>query len=149
MLEPALNLAGQHINLRYAINLIPEKLHADRRIAIVCREYLKHIPADPERAAMKIHLISRVLNIDQRTDDLVPVLLHARAQRYHHAKVILRAAQTIDTGNRCHNDHISPLHKRSRGRQAQFIYLLIDCRVFCDIGIRLRHIRLRLIIIIV
>ena len=149
MFQTALDLPGQYINLRDPVNLIAEKFYPDRRIAIVCRKNLHCITAHPECTTVKIHVISCVLDIDQCTDDLISVLLHSRTQRNHHSKVVLRAAQTIDTGNRGDHDHIFTLYKCRRGRQAQFINLLIDCRILGNISVRLWHICLRLIIIVI
>ena len=149
MLQTALDLPGQHINLRDPVDLVPEKFHTDCRITVVCRKNLHCITTHPECTTVKIHVISRVLDIDQCTDDLISVLLHSRTQRNHHSKVVLRAAQTIDTGNRGDHDHIFTLYKCCRGRQAQFINLLIDRRILGNISVRLWHICLRLIIIVI
>ena len=149
MFQTALDLPGQHIDLRNPVNLISEKFYPDRRIAVVCRKNLHCITTHPECTTVKIHVISCVLDIDQCTDDLISVLLHSRTQRNHHSKVVLRAAQTIDTGNRGDHDHIFTLYKCCRGRQAQFINLLIDRRILGNISVRLWHICLRLIIIVI
>ena len=149
MFQTALDLPGQHIDLRNPVNLISEKFYPDRRIAVVCWKNLHCITTHPECTTVKIHVISRVLDIDQCTDDLISVFLHSRTQGNHHSKVILRAAQTIDTGNRGDHDHIFTLYKCRRGRQAQFINLLIDRRILGNISVRLWHICLRLIIIVI
>ena len=149
MFQTALDFPCQHIDLGDPVNLISEKFYPDRRIAVVCRKNLYRVTAHPECATVKIHVISRVLDIDQCTDDLISVLLHSRTQRNHHSKVVLRAAQTIDTGNRGDHDHIFTLYKCCRGRQAQFINLLIDRRILGNISVRLWHICLRLIIIVI
>ena len=98
---------------------------------------------------MKIQIISRVLDIDQCTDNLISVFLHSRTQRNHHSKVVLRAAQSIDTGNRGDHDHIFALYECRRGRQTQFINLLINRRILGNISVRLWYISLRLIIIVI
>ena len=149
MFQTALDFPGQHIDLGDPVNLISEKFYPDRRIAVVCRKNLYRVTAHTECTTVKIHVISCVLDIDQCTDDLISVLLHSRTQRNHHSKVVLRAAQTIDTGNRGDHDHIFTLYKCRCGRQAQFINLLIDCRILGNISVRLWHICLRLIIIVI
>ena len=84
MLQSALDLSGQDINLCNAVNLISEELDPYRRIAIVCRKDLQGISPDTERTAVKIHIISGVLDIHQCPDHIIPVPLLSRAQRYHH-----------------------------------------------------------------
>ena len=46
----------------------------------------------PEASALEIHLISRILDVDQLMDHLIPVLLHSRAQGDHHVLIIDRAS---------------------------------------------------------
>ncbi|MPN27171.1 hypothetical protein SDC9_174598 [bioreactor metagenome] len=82
-------------------------------------------------------------------DDLVPVLFHARAKGDDHVLVIDWGAQAIDAGHAGHDDHVPALRQRRRGGVAQLVYLVIDGRVLCYIGIGGRHVGLRLVIIIV
>ena len=149
MFQTALDFPCQHIDLGDPVNLISEKFHPDCRITVVCRKNLYRVTAHTECTTVKIHVISCVLDIDQCTDDLISVLLHSRTQRNHHSKVVLRAAQTIDTGNRGDHDHIFTLYECRRGRQTQFINLLINRRILGNISVRLWHICLRLIIIVI
>ena len=149
MLQAALDFPRQHIDLRNPIDLVPEKLHAHGRVPVVCRENLNYIAAHTERASMKVHLVPRVLDIDQRADHLVAILLHPRPQGHHHPQIIVRAAQSIDAGDGRNDNYIPPLHKSRRSGKAQFIDLLIDRRVLGDIGVRLRYIRFRLVVIVI
>ena len=149
MFQTALDFPCQHIDLGDPVNLISEKFHPDCRITVVCRKNLYRVTAHTECTTVKIHVISCVLDIDQCTDDLISVLLHSRTQRNHHSKVVLRAAQTIDTGNRGDHDHIFTLYECRRGRQTQFINLLINRRILGNISVRLWYISLRLIIIVI
>ena len=114
MSQLRLDLARQRVNLCDPVYLIPEKLNPVRIAARIRRVYLQHIAAHPERTSLEIHVIPAVLNVDQLVNDLVAVLLHARAQGNNHVFIIDRASQTIDTGNRCHNNHILPLRQRRR-----------------------------------
>ena len=79
MLQLTFDLPGQHIHFRDTVDLIPEKLHTDRRISIVCRKDFQRISPYTERTAVKIHVVSRILNIDQRADHVISVLLHPRS----------------------------------------------------------------------
>ena len=114
MSQLRLDLARQRVNLCDPVYLIPEKLNPVRIAARIRRVYLQYIAAHPERTSLEIHVIPAVLNVDQLVNDLVAVLLHARAQGNNHVFIIDRASQTIDTGNRCHNNHILPLRQRRR-----------------------------------
>ena len=117
MFQLAFDLARQHINLRDPIDLIPEKFHSYRRITVVRRKNLQHIPTHPERTAMKIHIISHILHVDQLTDHFIPILFHTRTQRYHHILIIYRTSKTVDAGHTGNNDHVLPLRQRCCSRK--------------------------------
>ena len=149
MLKLSFDLAGQYIDLGDPLDLVSEEFHADCSIRGCCRKDLHHIPADTEGTTLEIHLIPVILNVDQCPQDLIPIPLHTRPQRYHHLLKVLRLTQTIDAGYTGDDDHISPLNERRRCRQTQLIDLIIDRRILCYISIAGRHIRLRLIIIVI
>ena len=149
MLQYCQHLAGQGIESRDAVNLITEEFHTDCLVAGLRREDFQDIAAYAERSPLKLHLRAVILVPDQFMDHLVPVLLHSRPERHHHAFIVNGAAQTVDAGNGGDNDHILSFRKRHSRRQAELIDLVIDVRVFFNIGIRRRNIRLRLIIIVI
>ena len=103
------DFAGQGINLRYPVNLIPKKFYPVSRAVRICRKYLQHIPPYPERTTLKVHVIAVILDINQFVDDFIPVPGHSRAQRYYHLLIVNGTAQSIDTGHGRHNNHILPL----------------------------------------
>ena len=78
MSELRLHLSGQGINLCNAVHLITEKFHPVGLTSGIGRENLQHVSPYPERAALKIHVIPHVLNINQLVNDLIPVLFHPR-----------------------------------------------------------------------
>ena len=144
-----LNLSCQQINLCDPVDLVAEKLNSDRDVALIGRHNLKHIPVHAEGAAVKINLVPLILNIDQVTDHVVPVALLPRAERNDHPLVVLRAAQTVNAGNRRNHNDILPLDQRRRGGKPEFIDLLIPAGILLDIGIRRGHIRLRLVVVVI
>ena len=79
MLQPALNLPGQHIDFRNPVDFIPEKFDSYRTILIIGRNYFHHISIYPECSSLKIHLISGILHIDQFLQHFIPVFFHARS----------------------------------------------------------------------
>ena len=148
-IQVSLFLSCQQINLGNPVDLIPEELHADRCFTFFGRYNLQHIPVNPERASVEIDLIAFILDIDQFADHLIPVFLHAGPQRNDHFFIIFRAAQTVNAGNTGYHDHVFPLDQRRRGGKPELIDFFIAGRVFGDICIRRRHIRLRLIVIVI
>ena len=133
MLQRCLNLPRQHVNLRNSIDLISKKLHPNRALRTARRKNLQHIPAHPKRPPVKIHLISRILNINQVTDHIIAVTDHPRTQRNHHPQKILRTAQSINTRHTRNHNHIPALRQRRRRRQAQLVDFFVDGRVLCNV----------------
>ena len=56
---------AQRIDLADRLHLVTEKFDPERPVTVVGRKDLDHIAAHPERAAMKIHVVTLVLNLDQ------------------------------------------------------------------------------------
>ena len=149
MLQLSLDLSCEHVDLGNPVDLISEKFHPHSGIGFIGRNNLHHISAHPEGTSFKIHLVPVILDVDELPDDLVPVLLHTRTQGYHHFLKILRLTQAIDTGHTGDDNHVPPLNEGRRRRQAQLINLVIDRRIFGNIGIAGGHISLWLVIIII
>ncbi len=149
MLKFAFYGTGQDIDLTDPVNLISEKFDPHRQIRFVCRNDLDRVSPDPEASPLKIHFVSGILNIDQGTDHLIPILFHSRAKRNHHSHIIIRGTQTVNTGNAGYNNDIPAFNQGCRRRQTQLVDLLIDRRILGNISIRRRYIGLRLIIIVI
>ena len=132
-----------------AVDLVPEKFHADHAFAGVGGINLHHIAAYPKLVAHKVDVVALVLQIHQLLQQLVPRFLHPLPQRNHHAAIVDGIAQRINAGNARHDDDIPPFGQRRGGGMAQLVDLVVDGRVFFNIGIGGRNIRLRLIIVVV
>ena len=149
MCKLALDFPGKHINFRNPVDLIPEKFHPHSRIRTVGRKNLQSVPADTEGASVKIHLIAGVLNVDQFSDDLIPVLGHARTKRDHHVLEFLWRTQSVNTGYGGDDDNVLALRHGSSGREPELVDLVIDGRVLGNVGVRGWHICFRLVIIVI
>ena len=98
---------------------------------------------------MEINIAPVIMQLNQLLQNLIAVSLIADAQIQHHLLEIYGAAQSVDARDRAYHDNIPALRQGSRGRQPELVDLVIDRRVLLDIGIRLRHIGLGLIVVIV
>ena len=149
MREMRLRIAGQCLKFRDPVDLVAEKFDAEGHIGRVGRENLQRIAVHAEGAAPEIHIIARVLHVHEPADHIVAVRFHTGAQGDNHVLIINRAAQSVDAGHRRDDNYVRPLGKCRRRRMAQLVDVVIDRGILLDIGIRLRHIRLRLIVIII
>ena len=142
-------LAGEGVDLGHAVYLVAKEFHPDNAVGAGRGEYLYDISAHAELVADKVDIIALILELDQLTDQLVAGLGHPRTQRDHHITVINRVAQRINAGHRRNDDNVAALGQRQRSAVAQFIYLVVYGGVLLDIGIALRDVSLRLVIIVV
>ena len=110
------NLTGQRVDFGNPVDLISEKFYPIRILIRICRKNLQHIAPDTKRAAVEIHIVPVILDIDQLMDDLVPVALLPLAEIQHHVLIVCRAAQSVNAGNARHNDDILPFDQRGRRR---------------------------------
>ena len=98
MIQLIFNLSCQRVHFRNPVNLITEKLYPDYILSRTGRKYFQYISMNPERASLKVNVISVVLNVDQLPNDFIPVLYHTRPQGNHHVLIVNRAAESVDAG---------------------------------------------------
>ena len=149
MLDHVLLGAGQGVELGNAVDLIPEELHPDGKLAHISQINVHRVAMHPELIAHKIHVVSLVLQGNQLFAQLVPLHLHPGAQTDDHAAVVDGVAQRVDAGHRCHNNNVPPLRKRRRSRVAQAVDLVVDSAVLFNIGIGAGNVGLRLVVVVV
>ena len=80
MSQLGLDLPGQRIDLCDPIHLIPEKFNPVGVSGRISRVNLQHITTDTEAAAFEVHVVSRILNVNQLMNNLVPILYHTRTE---------------------------------------------------------------------
>ena len=149
VLDHVLLGAGQGVELGNAVDLVPEKLHPDGKLAHIGQIDIHRVAVHPELIAHKIHVVALVLQGDQLFAQLVPLHLHPGAQADDHAAVVDGVAQRVDAGHRCHNNDVPPLGKRRRSRVAQAVDLVVDGAVLFNIGIGAGDVGLRLVVVVV
>ena len=72
-------LFNDNINFLNPVYFIPKKLNPNRTVTCRCRKNLNYITTHTKCATMKIHIIPRVLYINQTPNHLIPILFHARS----------------------------------------------------------------------
>ena len=149
MVHDRRRLRGECIDPRDAIDLITEKLDAVRLLALRRREHIHDIAHHAEGTTLEVDVIPVILDIDQLTDEVIPVLPGTVPDGDRHVRIFLRLTETVDAGNRGYDDDIITLVQGRHRRATQLIDLVIDIRILLDVGIGRWQIRLRLIIIIV
>ena len=64
-LERAFDTTAKRIDLFDRFDRVPEKLDTNGRFLLVGRKHFDHVAADAKRAAVKVDIVSLVLNIDE------------------------------------------------------------------------------------
>ena len=98
--EPINDLAPQGINFTDRFYLVTKKLDTQSAVFFVGREDFHRITANAKGAAVEIHIVASVLDIDQTTQQLVAIELHALLKTNQKTVISLRRTKTIDTGDR-------------------------------------------------
>ena len=110
---------------------------------------LHRVSADTEGAAVKVHVIALVLDVDQTAQQRIPVHGHARAQGDHLSLVFTGVAHGVNAADRGHNDDIAALPQGGGSAVAQAVDLIVDGGVFFNIGIGGSDVGFRLIVIVI
>ena len=147
--ERADGRAGDDVDVRDAVDLVAEKLHAHGMIRGVGRKNVDRVAADAEHIARKGNVVALVADVDELAHKLLRVALLAGAQGDDHVGVVDRVAEAIDARHGRDDDHVPPLEQARRGRVAQALDLIIDGGVLLDERVRVRDVRLRLVVVIV
>ena len=147
--ERADGRAGDDVDVRDAVNLVAEKLHAHGMIRGVGRKNVNRVAADAEHVARKGNVVAFVADVDELAHEFLRIALLAGAQGDDHVGVVDRVAEAIDARHGRDDDHVPPLEQARRGRVAQALDLVIDGSILFDERVRVRDVRLRLVVVVV
>ena len=134
--QHALDLTCQGVYLGYAVNFVAEKFNSDCVFARLRREYFKHVSADSELVSDEIYIIALILYFNELVYNFIAALFHSGAERDDHAAVVDRVAQAVYARHAGDDYNIAPFGEcRGRG-MAEFVYLVVYCRIFFNISVR-------------
>ena len=142
------DVAGERMQGIQRLDLVAEHLDADRQF-FVLRDDLDRVTAHPEVATGEIHVVAVVLHRDEFADECVPIDLHPDLQRDHRLEITFGTAETVDARHRRHDDDVAAAEQRIGGGVPQPLDLGVDRGVFLDECVGLRHVRLRLVVVVI
>ena len=142
------HLAGERVHGHQPLDLVAEELHPHGEL-LVDGEHLEGVATYPERAAGAGQVVAGVLHLDQLAQQAVAVELVAHLHVDHPVEVLVGRAETVDARDGRHHDHVAPGEQGPGGRVPQPLDLVVDRRVLLDVGVRLRDVRLRLVVVVV
>ena len=149
MVEIARHGARHDVDLADAVHLVAEEFHADRLVVGIGREDLHRVAADAEHVALEGDVVALVADLDELFQQLVKVAVLSRTERDDHVRVVDGVAETVDAGDRGHDDHVPPLEQARGGAVPQPLDLVVDRAVLLDEGVRVRDVGLRLVVVVI
>ena len=140
---------AQRIDGHEPLDAVAPQLHPQGLRLRGGREHLDHVAPHPEgrRGGSR----SRCARTGSRPGPDQGVAVHAlaRLQRHVHAVVGLGLADTVDAGHRGDHHHVAPLEERRGRRVPHAVDLVVHQRVLLDVGVRLRDVGFRLVVVVV
>ena len=113
------------------------------------REYINDIATHPESTALEIHFIAAVLHFGQAFQQVTLVDFIPFAYVHDHLVIFVAIPNTVDAGNRCHNNAVRALNQTLSCRKAHLLDVLINRRILFNKEIPTRHVGFWLIVVIV
>ena len=84
------------------------------------------VAAHPERAALEIHVVARVLQINQAAKHVIAIRRLALADRQHRLLIINRRAEPENAGDRCDEQHIVATDQVAGCAQPQAVEVVVS-----------------------
>jgi hypothetical protein len=106
VVELAQDLATQGLDLANGLDLVAPVLDAHGPVFLVGGEDLDHVAADAEGAAMEVHVVALVLDVDQVPQQRVAAQLLAALQAHDHLLIPFGRADAVDAAHRGDDDHV-------------------------------------------
>ena len=142
-------LPGERIERADGVYLVAEELDS-YRLRLVRGEDVDDIAAHAERARGEVVVVSRVLRLDEALEERVASAGRIAALDPHgEVAVFVALAESVDAADGCDDDDVAASDERVRRGEAVALDLLVDGRVLLDVGVRLRDVRLRLVVVVV
>ena len=140
--------AGERIDGDDALDLVAPEVDAHGEV-LVRGEDRQRVAAHAEGAAHEVHVVARVLHVDQLADQRVAIDVPPDVQLRDERLVLARLAEAVDAGHRGDDQHVAVFEQRARRRVAHLVDLFVDVGVLGDVGVRARDVRLGLVVVVV
>ena len=119
-------MAGERIEARDRIEIVPKKFQAHRFFVSGGRINLDYIAADAKFSARKIDVVAFVKHVDQAAEHRLARDMLAAFHGQCHSFVIFRRGDAVDAGNARYYDCVAPGEQRAGRRQPQSFDLFVN-----------------------
>ena len=136
------------MKLHERFHFVAKKFYPNRKL-FIDGDNLHRVAPDPEHATFKRNVISLILHGHKRpghvfTADGLPDL-----KRQHGVQIVFRSAQTVNTGHRGDNNHVSTGQQGVGCLMAKPFHFGVDGAVFFDEGVCLWNVGFRLVVVVI
>ena len=148
VVELGVDLARERVEVGDLLDLVAEQRDPVRRLRRG-RLHLDHVALDPKAAAAEQGVVADVLRVDQLPQQLVAVVLLPHGEVDEPRLVLLRRAEAVDARDGRDDDRVAARQERRGGGVAEAVDVVVPGRVLLDVEVGLRHVRLRLVVVVV
>ena len=142
-------MASERIKQLQAVDLVIEQRYPDRVLRVLSGEDVDDVAPDPESSAPEVRFVAFVLHLGEAFDDFALPQAITDTHRQDHLMVLVAIADTVNTGNRRHDDAIAAFKQAFCRRKAHLLDMLVDRRVFLDKQITCGDVGFWLIVVVV
>ena len=149
MLNIPLRHTGDGIDFRNPVNFVTKEFNSNGSAGPIGRIHFQCIPTQPELISGKVDIIAFITNFCQLSQDFIQRAHLSHPKGDHHALIVNRVTQAIQTADRRNHDHISAFEKRRCGTMTQPVNFFVDGGILFDVGICMSNVGFRLVVIVI
>ena len=144
----AQRLARQRVERREPVDLVSEQLDP-QPLLLVGQIHFNDVASHTKCAAPELVVVPLVLNLHELAEHLLPGDALPALERQQHAVIGLGRAEPVNARHARDNNHVAALEERPRRRQAHAVDFVVDRRLFFDVRVGRRHVRLGLVVVVI
>ena len=142
------DVPGNRVEGGDPVDFVAEELDADGQL-FIHGDDLHGIAAHAEGAAREGDVVALVLHVNEFAQQRVTIDLLTLFQEQHATRVFLGSTQAVNARHRSDDHAIATGEQVRGGGVAQTLDVVVDIGILLDVGVRLRDVSLRLVIVVV
>ena len=139
---------GQYLTPGDGFDGVAPELNAGE-LLFLGKEDVDAVAAHAELGFFRGHVVADVLDRDEKFQQFVAVHFHSGPQVNAHVGIVGRRPLAVDAGDAGNGNDVAPFDQRRRGGEPEPFDVVVDAGVFGNIGIGLRNVGFRQIIVVV
>ena len=142
------HVTGEWVDVVQGINFVAEEFHTHGKLFVGGND-VHRVAFNAEGTSAKRDVVTRVLNVYQQSEEAIALDLIPHLQEHGPVQVGLRGAQAVNARHRAYHHDVATRKQAGRSGVAQALDIFIDGGVFFNVGIGLRDVGFRLVVVVV